>query len=128
MKTTRNVLCALLLLSAIPMAASAQLSIGGGISVGPHGHASVDLGFGYDSVYGYDNGPEPGYDNDPGYDNGPGYGYDNGYAYGGGAPYYGGGYGYGGYGGYGYGGYAYGLAPSAYLFVPVQSFLAVDLF
>src|SRR3954453_13302549 len=55
MKTTRNVLCALLLLSAIPMAASAQLSVGGGVNVGPHGHASVDLGFFYDSLAPYGN-------------------------------------------------------------------------
>ncbi|PYQ68360.1 MAG: hypothetical protein DMF53_00340, partial [Acidobacteria bacterium] len=55
MKTTRNVLCALLLLSAIPMAASAQLSVGGGVSVGSHGHASVDLGFFYDSLAPYGN-------------------------------------------------------------------------
>src|SRR3982751_4898329 len=55
MKTTRNVPCALLLLSAIPMAASAQLSVGGGVSVGSHGHASVDLGFFYDSLAPYGN-------------------------------------------------------------------------
>jgi hypothetical protein len=222
MKTTRNTLCALLLLGALPMAASAQLSIGGGVSIGSHGRASVDLGFfydnlasygnwierpsygwvwtpravsaswrpyqaghwvwsdegwtwlsdepygwatyhygrwyqdpeigwawvpgndwgpawvswqegqdyvgwaplppgadvnasyngGYDDGYGYDNGYDNGYGYDDGYDGG--YGYDDSYAYGGG-------YGYGG-------GYAYGLAPSAYLFVPVRSFLSVSLF
>ncbi len=249
MKTTRNALFALLLLG-VPLAASAQLSVGVGANIGPRGHASVDVGFFYDqlasygnwierpnygwvwtprdvsaswrpyqaghwvwsdegwtwlsdepygwatyhygrwyqdseigwawvpgtdwgpawvswqegqdnvgwaplppganvvnasynsgpsgpgyddgSAYdggGYDNGPVydqgPGYDNGPAYDGGYGYDdnyrYDSSYSYGNG--YYGGGY----YDG-GYGGYAYGIAPSAYLFVPVRSFLAIDLF
>jgi hypothetical protein len=237
MKTTRTVLCALVLLGATPLAASAQLSIGGGVSFGSHGRASVDLGFFYDSLASYGNwierpsygwvwtpravsaswrpyqaghwvwsdegwtwlsdepygwatyhygrwyqdpeigwawvpgndwgpawvswqegddyvgwaplppganvaaasydrgGYDGGYDNGYGYDDGygydngydGGYGYDDsyayggGYGYGGGSGYYGGGYGYGG-------GYAYGIAPSAYLFVPVRSFLSVSLF
>jgi hypothetical protein len=240
MRITRNVLFALLLLG-VPLAASAQLSVGAGASVGPRGHASVDVGFFYDQLApygnwierpnygwvwtprnvsaswrpyqaghwvwsdegwtwltdepygwatyhygrwyqdpelgwawvpgsdwapawvswqegdgnvgwaplppganvnasydggpagpGYDDGPAyddgagsddgpaydegPGYDDGPVYDEGPGYDdnyrYDSSYAYGGGY----------------YGGYAYGIAPSAYLFVPVSSFLAVDLF
>jgi hypothetical protein len=216
MKTTRTVLCALLLLGAIPMAASAQLSIGGGVSFGSHGRASVDLGFFYDSLASYGNwierpsygwvwtprgvsaswrpyqaghwvwsdqgwtwlsdepygwatyhygrwyqDPEIGWAWVPGNDWAPawvswqegddyvgwaplppganvasasydgGYGYDDGYGYDGGYGYddgySGGGYGY--YdGGYGYGSYAYGIAPEAYLFVPVRSFLSIDLF
>jgi hypothetical protein len=55
MRITRNVLCALLLLGALPMAASAQLSVGGGVSLGSHGRASVDLGFFYDSLASYGN-------------------------------------------------------------------------
>jgi hypothetical protein len=91
-------------------------------------------GPGYDNgqAYGNDpaydnNGPanQPVYDNSAGYDQGPGYQP---------APVYGGGYGYdagytygGGYGG-GYANYAYGIAPEAYLFVPVRSFLSINLF
>lgn len=249
MKITRNVLFALLLLGVGAGAASAQVSVGAGVRVGPQGHASVDLGFFYDSLapygnwierpshgwvwtprevsatwrpyqaghwvwsdegwtwlsdepygwatyhYGrwyqdpeigwawvpgndwapawvswqegndyvgwaplppganvnasniasnqagpdYDNGP--GYDDNPGYDDGPGYndnpgydddpayeddpGYEDGPAYDDNdryddRPVYG--------GGYGYGNYAYGIAPSAYLFVPTRVFLSVDLF
>jgi hypothetical protein len=245
MKTTRNVLFALLLLGVSAGTASAQLSVGAGVQVGPRGHASVDLGFFYDSLASYGNwierpsygwvwtprdvsaswrpyqaghwvwsdegwtwltdepygwatyhygrwyqdpeigwawvpgsdwapawvswqegndyvgwaplppganlnasntgGPGPGYDNGPngpgyddqgpvydngdGYDNGPAYDdngrydsgpvYDNGYAYDNGYSYD---------GGYGYANYAYGIAPSAYLFVPTRAFLSVDLF
>ena len=238
MKTTRNVLFALLLLGVSAGAASAQLSVGAGVQVGPRGHASVDFGFFYDSLASYGNwierpsygwvwtprdvsaswrpyqaghwvwsdegwtwltdepygwatyhygrwyqDPEigwawvpgndwapawvswqegndyvgwaplppganvnasytPGPDNAPGYDNGPGYddqgpaydngpGYDNGPAYDDNeryesSPVYGGGYGYDG--GYGYANYAFGIAPSAYLFVPTRAFLSVDLF
>jgi hypothetical protein len=244
MKITRNVLFALLLLGVCAGTASAQLSVGAGVQVGPRGHASVDLGFFYDSLASYGNwierpsygwvwtprdvssswrpyqaghwvwsdegwtwltdepygwatyhygrwyqDPEigwawvpgndwapawvswqegndyvgwaplppganvnasytPGPDNAPGYDNGPGYddqgpayddgqGYDNGPAYDDNdryesGPAYGGGYaydnGYGYDGGYGYANYAYGIAPSAYLFVPTRVFLSVDLF
>ncbi len=250
MKITRNVLFALLLLGVCAGAASAQVSVGAGVRVGPQGHASVDLGFFYDSLapygnwierpshgwvwtprevsstwrpyqaghwvwsdegwtwlsdepygwatyhYGrwyedpeigwawvpgndwspawvswqegndyvgwaplppganvnasniasdqagpsYDNGPGPGYDDNPGYDDEPGYDDNPGYddpAYGDnpdyedgpayddndrydGRPVYG--------GGYGYGSYAYGIPPSAYLFVPTRAFLSVDLF
>jgi len=244
MKITRNVLFALLLLGVCAGTASAQLSVGAGVQVGPRGHASVDLGFFYDSLASYGNwierpsygwvwtprdvsaswrpyqaghwvwsdegwtwltdepygwatyhygrwyqdpeigwawvpgndwapawvswqegndyvgwaplppganvnasntpGPDnaPGYDNGPGYDNAPGYddqgpAYDNGQDYEDGpayddneryesSPVYGGGYGYDG--GYGYANYAYGIAPSAYLFVPTRAFLSVDLF
>jgi len=238
MKITRNVLFALLLLGVCAGTASAQLSVGAGVQVGPRGHASVDLGFFYDSLASYGNwierpsygwvwtprdvsatwrpyqaghwvwsdegwtwltdepygwatyhygrwyqdpeigwawvpgndwapawvswqegndyvgwaplppganvnasntpGPDnaPGYDNGPGYDNAPGYddqgpAYDNGQDYEDGpayddneryesSPVYG--------GGYGYANYAYGIAPSAYLFVPTRAFLSVDLF
>ncbi|HEY3568822.1 MAG TPA: DUF6600 domain-containing protein [Thermoanaerobaculia bacterium] len=56
MKTTRNALFALLLLAAgtVP-AASAQVSIGAGIHIGPSGRASVDLGFFYDNLASYGN-------------------------------------------------------------------------
>src|SRR6185295_18713309 len=90
---------------------------------------------------GYDNGPGPGYDDNRGYDDEPGYNdnpgydddpvYDDNPDYGDGPAYddndryddrpvYG--------GGYGYGNYAYGIAPSAYLFVPTRVFLSVNLF
>jgi hypothetical protein len=91
---------------------------------------------GPDNVPGYDNGPgydnpgpdnsgsgEPAYDDNDRYDSGPAY--DNGPAYESG-PAYEGGDGYDG--GYGYANYAYGIAPSAYLFVPTRAFLSVDLF
>src|SRR5947208_1708453 len=56
MKTTRNALFALLLLAAGTVtAASAQVSIGAGIHVGPSGRASVDLGFFYDNLASYGN-------------------------------------------------------------------------
>jgi hypothetical protein len=55
MKTTRNALFALLLLGACAGAASAQISVGVGGRVGPRGHASVDLGFFYDSLAPYGN-------------------------------------------------------------------------
>ncbi|MFL6263167.1 MAG: DUF6600 domain-containing protein [Thermoanaerobaculia bacterium] len=56
MKTTRNALFALLLLAAGTVtAASAQVSIGAGIHIGPSGRASVDLGFFYDSLASYGN-------------------------------------------------------------------------
>jgi hypothetical protein len=56
MKTTRNALFALFLLAAGTVtAASAQVSIGAGIHVGPSGRASVDLGFFYDNLASYGN-------------------------------------------------------------------------
>ena len=56
MKTTRNtLLLGLLLLMLTPLAASAQLSVSAGISVGPSGRASVDLGFFYDNLASYGN-------------------------------------------------------------------------
>jgi hypothetical protein len=56
MKTTRNALFALFLLAAGTVtAASAQVSIGAGIHIGPSGRASVDLGFFYDSLASYGN-------------------------------------------------------------------------
>jgi hypothetical protein len=86
----------------------APLPPGADVNAG-YNNAGYDSGYddgGYDDDgYGYDDG---GYDN--GYDRG--YGYDNGYDSS---------YGYGG-------GYAYGIPPSAYLFVPTRSFLSVNLF
>jgi hypothetical protein len=55
MKIARHVLFALLLLGVCAGAASAQLSVGAGVQVGPRGHASVDLGFFYDSLASYGN-------------------------------------------------------------------------
>jgi len=55
MKTTRNVLFALLLLSGIAGVASAQTSVAAGIHIGPSGRASVDLGFFYDDLAPYGN-------------------------------------------------------------------------
>jgi hypothetical protein len=56
MKTTRNALFALLLLAAGTVtAASAQVSIGAGLHIGPSGRASVDLGFFYDNLASYGN-------------------------------------------------------------------------
>ncbi|HEV7786285.1 MAG TPA: DUF6600 domain-containing protein, partial [Thermoanaerobaculia bacterium] len=55
MKIARNVLFALLLLGVCAGAASAQPSVGAGVQVGPRGHASVDLGFFYDSLASYGN-------------------------------------------------------------------------
>jgi hypothetical protein len=55
MKTTRNVLFALLLAGVGAGAASAQPSVGAGVQVGPRAHASVDLGFFYDSLAPYGN-------------------------------------------------------------------------
>jgi len=56
MKTTRNALFALFLLAAGTVtAASAQVSIGAGIHIGPSGRASVDLGFFYDNLASYGN-------------------------------------------------------------------------
>ena len=50
MKTTRNVLFALLLLGVSAGAASAPASVGA--EVASRGHASVDLGFFYDNLVG----------------------------------------------------------------------------
>src|SRR5215218_952896 len=55
MKTTRNVLCALLLLGGTAGAARALTSVSAGIHVGPSGHTSVDLGFFYDDLAPYGN-------------------------------------------------------------------------
>src|SRR5947208_3049954 len=56
MKTTRNALFALLLLAAGAVtAASAQVSVGAGIHIGPSGRAAVDLGFFYDNLAPYGN-------------------------------------------------------------------------
>ena len=55
MKTTRNILCALLLLGGTAGAARAQTSVSAGIHVGPSGHTSVDLGFFYDDLAPYGN-------------------------------------------------------------------------
>jgi hypothetical protein len=56
MKTTRNALFALLLLAAGTVTtASAQVSLGADIHIGPSGRASVDLGFFYDSLASYGN-------------------------------------------------------------------------
>jgi hypothetical protein len=54
-KSTRNVLFALLLLGGITGAASAQTSVAAGIHIGPSGRASVDLGFFYDDLAPYGN-------------------------------------------------------------------------
>ncbi|HTG31712.1 MAG TPA: DUF6600 domain-containing protein [Thermoanaerobaculia bacterium] len=55
MKTTRNVLFALLLLGGTAGAARAATSVSAGIHVGPSGHTSVDLGFFYDDLAPYGN-------------------------------------------------------------------------
>ena len=55
MKTTRNVLCALLLLGGTAGAARAATSVSAGIHIGPSGHTSVDLGFFYDDLAPYGN-------------------------------------------------------------------------
>ncbi len=56
MKTTRNALFALLLLAAGTVtAASAQVSLGADVHIGPSGRASVDLGFFYDNLAPYGN-------------------------------------------------------------------------
>jgi hypothetical protein len=55
MKTTRNLLLGLLLLTGVPLAASAQISVSAGISIGPGGRSSVDLGFFYDNLASYGN-------------------------------------------------------------------------
>jgi hypothetical protein len=55
MKTTRNVLFALLLLGGAAGAASAATSVAADIHVGPSGRASVDLGFFYDDLASYGN-------------------------------------------------------------------------
>ena len=55
MKITRYALFALLLPGVCAGAASAQVSVGAGVQVGPRGHASVDLGFFYDSLASYGN-------------------------------------------------------------------------
>jgi hypothetical protein len=55
MKTTRNILFALLLLSSVAGVASASTSVAAGIHIGPSGHATVDLGFFYDSLAPYGN-------------------------------------------------------------------------
>ena len=55
MKMTRSALFALLLLGSTAAVASAQTSISAGISFGPSGRASVDLGFFYDNLASYGN-------------------------------------------------------------------------
>jgi hypothetical protein len=55
MKTTRNVLCALLLLGAAAGAARAATSVSAGVHIGPSGRSSVDLGFFYDDLASYGN-------------------------------------------------------------------------
>jgi len=56
MKNARNLLIALLLLLTVaPLAASAQISVSAGISIGPSGRSSVDLGFFYDNLASYGN-------------------------------------------------------------------------
>src|SRR5947209_11764793 len=50
MKTTRNVLFALLLLSSVAGVASASTSVAAGIPIGPSRHTSPDLGFLYDQL------------------------------------------------------------------------------
>lgn len=55
MKTTRNVLFALLLLGSTAAVASASTAVSAGIHVGPSGHTSVDLGFFYDDLAPYGN-------------------------------------------------------------------------
>ncbi len=90
---------------------------------GPDNAPGYNNGPGYDNAPGYDD-QAPAYDNDgQGYEDGPAYDDNERYES---SPVYGGGYGVDG--GYGYANYAYGIAPSAYLFVPVRSFLSVDLF
>jgi hypothetical protein len=54
-KSTRNVLFALLFLSSVAGAASASTSVAAGIHIGPSGRASVDLGFFYDDLAPYGN-------------------------------------------------------------------------
>src|SRR5689334_22212458 len=53
MKTTRNVLFALLLLGCAAGTASAATSFSAGVHVGSYGRASVDLGFFYDNLASY---------------------------------------------------------------------------
>jgi hypothetical protein len=55
MKTTRNILCALLLLGGTAGAARAATSVSAGVHVGPSGRTSVDLGFFYDDLAPYGN-------------------------------------------------------------------------
>jgi len=55
MKTTRNLLFALLLLGGTAGAARASTSVSAGIHIGPSGHTSVDLGFFYDDLAPYGN-------------------------------------------------------------------------
>jgi hypothetical protein len=55
MKTTRNVLLALLLAGSTAGIASAQISISAGIQIGSGGRAAVDLGFFYDNLASYGN-------------------------------------------------------------------------
>src|SRR4051794_21818025 len=54
-KSTRNVLFALLLLGSVAGAASAATSVSAGIHIGPSGHSTVDLGFFYDDLAPYGN-------------------------------------------------------------------------
>ena len=54
-KSTRNVLFALLLLGGITGAASAATSVSAGLHIGPSGRATVDLGFFYDDLAPYGN-------------------------------------------------------------------------
>jgi hypothetical protein len=55
MKTTRNVLCALLLLGGTAGAAKAATSVSAGVQIGSSGRTSVDLGFFYDDLAPYGN-------------------------------------------------------------------------
>jgi hypothetical protein len=55
MKTTRNVLCALLLLGGTAGAARAATSVSAGVHIGPSGRTAVDLGFFYDDLASYGN-------------------------------------------------------------------------
>jgi hypothetical protein len=55
MKTTRNVLFALLLLGSTAAVASASTAVSAGIHIGPSGRTSVDLGFFYDDLAPYGN-------------------------------------------------------------------------
>jgi hypothetical protein len=55
MKTTRNVLCALLLLGGTAGAARAATSVSAGVHIGSSGRTAVDLGFFYDDLAPYGN-------------------------------------------------------------------------
>src|SRR5947199_1840219 len=55
MKTTRNVLFALLLLGSVTGVASASTSVAAGVHLGPSGHTPRDLGFFFDKLAPYGN-------------------------------------------------------------------------